>query len=183
MKISRTFALRIIFPTAYLTSMKRFAALFAAVVSLSLSSCLTVIPTPGGPLDPNPQPGPGPGPGPGPNPDAGPPSRPEPIPIPTPSTGWHLSSHRNGYDLDVIVNGQEYHVDNGGEHFDPHPISTRSEGVGPGALSAYEVHGPDGEDTIYWIEQNGATLLVYSRHFDPYSGRWGRERRLRTIRL
>jgi len=157
--------------------MKNFAALLATLLSLSLSSCLTVMPTPGGPLDPQLGNQPAPNPGQNPNPGHGRP------PNPTPSTGWHLSSHRNGYDLDVVVNGQEYHVDNGGEHFDPHPVSPRSEGVGPGALSAYEVHGPDGEDTIYWIEQNGATLLVYSRHFDPYSGHWGRERRLRTIRL
>ena len=52
-----------------------------------------------------------------------------------------------------------------------------------GALSAYEIHGPDGEDMLYWAEQNGDQVLVYSRAFDPYSGQWGRERRLRTIRL
>lgn len=155
--------------------MKYLSALFATFLSLSLSSCLTVMPTPGGPLDPKPQPQPHPGPGPQPGP--------VPIPSPTPTTGWHLSSQRGSYDLDVVVNGQEYHVDNGGEHFDPHPVSVRSEGVGPGALSAYEVHGPDGEDTIYWIEQNGGTLLVYSRNFDPFSGSWSRERRLRTIRM
>ncbi len=155
--------------------MKFLAVVFTAAF---LSSCMTMPMPPGGGIggQPAPQPAPQPQPGPDPIPTPPPTSR-------TPRTGWHLSSHRSGYDLDVIVNGREYHVDTGGEHFDPHPASTRSDGVSPGALSAYEIHGPDGEDTIYWIEQNGDSLQVYSRQFDPYSARWGRERRLRTIRL
>lgn len=152
------------------TTISRLSALTLALsFALLLSSCVTMptLPNPG--YDPNPTPSPQP--------------QPQPRPEPAPRIGWSLTSHGYSYDLDLVVNGRSYHVDNGGEHFNQHQTSVRSEGVSPRAISAYEIDGPDGEGVIYWVEQNDDELFIFSRQFDPYAGRYGREQRLRSIQL
>jgi len=92
---------------------------------------------------------------------------------------WELHPDGVGYDLDVVIDGEEHHVDHGGEYVRGH-IERRD--VPHMALSAYEVDLPDGEAMLYSIERHGSGYAVHSRFWDPYERRFSAPKRVKTIR-
>jgi hypothetical protein len=98
-----------------------------------------------------------------------------------PSPQWELHPSGNGYDLDLIVNGREHHVDHGGEYMDGHRVRGNT-AVPTSAISAFEVDMPDGEAMLYWVEPHGGQLAVYSSYFDPMTARYDSPGRKATIR-
>jgi len=98
-----------------------------------------------------------------------------------PAPKWVLHPDGVGYDLDLVVNGREHHIDSGGEYMSGHKVYNNS-GVPSSAISAYEVDMPDGEAMLYYVEPHGGGLAVYSRFWDPMEARHGAPRREATVR-
>lgn len=97
-----------------------------------------------------------------------------------PSTSWAMHPDGVGYDLDLVVDGREHHIDHGGEYTAGHYTRNNS-GVPASAISAYEVDMPDGEAMLYYVEAHGSQLIVYSRFWDPMSGRHDSPKRKASI--
>ncbi len=103
--------------------------------------------------------------------------------VPIPPISWGLQPRGVGYDVDVRVGRDTYHVGEGGEYMQGRRVSRNSRDVPPGTVSAFEVLLPDGEVDLYWVEEGRpGSLVVYHKFYDAMDDRWSGERRLRTIR-
>ena len=95
---------------------------------------------------------------------------------------WDLHRDGEGYDLDLVVGGEEIHVATGGEFMRGKNVPRSSRDVPAGTVSAFEVLLPDGEIDLFWVEEGRqGSLLLYRKFYDAMSGNWRSERRLRTI--
>ena len=103
-------------------------------------------------------------------------------PTPIPRVRWELNSAGSGYDLDLMVGGEERHIATGGEYMSGRRVSRNNRNVPRGTVSAFEVLLPDGEIDLYWVEEGRTgTLVVFRKFYDARDDDWSQERRLLSI--
>ena len=98
---------------------------------------------------------------------------------------WQLTATRNGYSLDVILNGRRHFVEHGGEYLTGKRVNVTSPGVPIGAISAFEVAQSGGKGLLYFIiPEGGNNYGVFSRFADPArGGQHQAAQRVKTLKL
>jgi len=108
-------------------------------------------------------------------------AKPSDRPSPRAVAQWQLTPTRNGYSLDVILNGRRHFVEHGGEYVSGKRIYATSPGVPAGAISAFDISQPAGEGMLYFIiPEDGNRYGVFSRFVDPLKG--GRHQPARRVK-
>ena len=108
-------------------------------------------------------------------------AKPSNRPSPKAVAQWQLTPTRNGYSLDVILNGRRHFVEHGGEYVSGKRIYATSPGVPLGAISAFDISQPDGKGMLYFvIPEEGNRYGVFSRFVDPLKG--GRHQPARRVK-
>lgn len=112
-------------------------------------------------------------------------AKPSNRPSPKAVAQWHLTPTRNGFSLDVILNGRRHFVEHGDEYITGKRVNVTSPGVPVGAISAFDISQPDGEGLLYYIvPESGNSYGVYSRFVDPrLGGRHQAAQRVKTLKL
>ncbi|MDB4537800.1 hypothetical protein N9230_04215 [Akkermansiaceae bacterium] len=112
-------------------------------------------------------------------------AKPSNRPSPKAVAQWQLTPTRNGYSLDVILNGRRHFVEHGGEYMSGKRIDVTSPGVPVGAISAFDISQPDGEGMLYYISPEGGNSYgVFSRFVDPLrGGKHQAAQRVKTLTL
>ena len=108
-------------------------------------------------------------------------AKPSDRPSPRAVAQWQLTPTRNGYSLDVILNGRRHFVEHGGEYRSGKRIYVTSPGVPAGSISAFDISQPAGEGMLYFIiPEDGNRYGVFSRFVDPLKG--GRHQPARRVK-
>ncbi len=108
-------------------------------------------------------------------------AKPSNRPSPRAVAQWQLTPTRNGYSLDVILNGRRHFVEHGDEYRSGKRIDVTSPGVPAGAISAFDISQPDGKGMLYFIiPEDGNRYGVFSRFVDPLKG--GRHQPARRVK-
>lgn len=108
-------------------------------------------------------------------------AKPSNRPSPKAVAQWQLTPTRNGYSLDVILNGRRHFVEHGGEYRSGKRIYVTSPGVPAGSISAFDISQPDGKGMLYFIiPEDGNRYGVFSRFVDPLKG--GRHQPARRVK-